>query len=105
MDAQVGLLTTAQYLYVYGGVILAIIIISHIRIYNFVVMTMRASENLHNIIYEKLIVAVMRFFDTNPSGEYLILQFSFYLVCQPTVLTYLPIIIKKNKIREKFEVP
>lgn len=69
MNAQIGLLTTAQYLYVYGGVILAIIILTHVRILTFVVMTMRASENLHNIIYEKLIVAVMRFFDTNPSGK------------------------------------
>ncbi|KAJ8734039.1 hypothetical protein PYW07_014590 [Mythimna separata] len=71
MNAQIGLLTTAQYLYVYGGVILAIIILTHVRILAFVVMTMRASENLHNIIYEKLIVAVMRFFDTNPSGRVL----------------------------------
>lgn len=69
MNAQIGLLTTAQYLYVYGGIIFVIIILAHVRIFAFVVMTMRASQNLHNIIYEKLIVAVMRFFDTNPSGE------------------------------------
>ena len=69
MNAQIGVLTTAQYLYVYGGVILGIIILTHVRIFTFVVMTMRASQNLHNIIYEKLIVAVMRFFDTNPSGK------------------------------------
>nr|ADH16744.1 ABC transporter family C protein ABCC2 [Heliothis subflexa] len=71
MNAQIGLLTTAQYLYVYGGVILAVIIMTLIRITGFVAMTMRASQNLHNTIYEKLIVTVMRFFDTNPSGRVL----------------------------------
>ncbi|CAH0600505.1 unnamed protein product [Chrysodeixis includens] len=71
LDAQIGLLTTAQYLIVLGSVIGGIIIISHLRILAFVVMTMRASQNLHNIIYEQLIIAVMRFFDTNPSGRVL----------------------------------
>ncbi|CAH0600504.1 unnamed protein product [Chrysodeixis includens] len=71
MDAQIGLLTTAQYLIVFGSVIGGIIIISHLRILSFVVMSMRASKNLHNTIYEQLIVAVMRFFDTNPSGRVL----------------------------------
>nr|ADH16740.1 ABC transporter family C protein ABCC2 [Heliothis virescens] len=71
MNAQIGLLTTAQYLYVYGGVILAVIIMTLVRITGFVAMTMRASQNLHNTIYEKLIVTVMRFFDTNPSGRVL----------------------------------
>lgn len=69
LDTQVGLLTTGQYLIVHGSVVLAIIILTQVRILSFVVMTMRASENLHNTIYEKLIVAVMRFFDTNPSGK------------------------------------
>ncbi|CAB3237240.1 unnamed protein product [Arctia plantaginis] len=71
LDAQIGLLTTAQYLTVYGSVILGIILFSQLRIISFVVMTMRASQNLHNTIYEKLIVTVMRFFDTNPSGRVL----------------------------------
>ncbi|XP_026726077.1 multidrug resistance-associated protein 4-like [Trichoplusia ni] len=71
LGAEIGLLTTAQYLIVLGSVILGIIIVSHLRIFVFMVMTMRASQNLHNIIYEQLIVAVMRFFDTNPSGRVL----------------------------------
>nr|UMW71136.1 ABC transporter subfamily C2 [Spodoptera frugiperda] len=71
LNTQVGLLTTGQYLIVHGSVVLAIIILTQVRILSFVVMTMRASENLHNTIYEKLIVAVMRFFDTNPSGRVL----------------------------------
>ncbi|XP_063890832.1 uncharacterized LOC110383917 [Helicoverpa armigera] len=71
MNAQIGLLTTAQYLYVFGGVILALIVMTLVRITAFVAMTMRASQNLHNTIYEKLIVTVMRFFDTNPSGRVL----------------------------------
>ncbi|XP_026726078.1 multidrug resistance-associated protein 4-like [Trichoplusia ni] len=71
LDAQIGLLTTAQYLIIFGSVILGIIIISHLRILSFVIMSMRASKNLHNTIYERLIIAVMRFFDTNPSGRVL----------------------------------
>ncbi|CAH0699047.1 unnamed protein product [Spodoptera exigua] len=71
LNAQVGLLTTGQYLIVLGSLILAIIVLTQLRIISFVVMTMRASENLHNTIYEKLIVAIMRFFDTNPSGRVL----------------------------------
>ncbi|KAJ0181178.1 hypothetical protein K1T71_003263 [Dendrolimus kikuchii] len=71
LGTQVGLLTTAQYLWIYGSVILGLIIISHVRIGYFVVMTMRASQNLHNTIYKKLIVGLMRFFDTNPSGRVL----------------------------------
>ncbi|XP_037300590.1 LOW QUALITY PROTEIN: multidrug resistance-associated protein 4 [Manduca sexta] len=66
-----GSLTTGQYLIVYGSVILGLIVISHVRIINFVIMTMRASENLHNTVYKKLIISVMRFFDTNPSGRVL----------------------------------
>ncbi|XP_075985131.1 ATP-binding cassette subfamily C member 4-like isoform X2 [Anticarsia gemmatalis] len=71
LDTQIGPLTTAQYLIVYGCVIFAIILFSQFRIISFVVMTMRASKNLHNTIYEKLIITVMRFFDTNPSGRVL----------------------------------
>ncbi|KAJ0181179.1 hypothetical protein K1T71_003264 [Dendrolimus kikuchii] len=71
MDAQIGILTTAEYLYVYGGVIIALIILVHARIVGFVMMTMRASQNLYDTVYKKLIVAVMRFFDTNPSGRIL----------------------------------
>lgn len=70
MDTQVGPLTTAQYLIVYGSVIGGIILFVHIRIFSFVNMAMRASANLHDNIYGKLIIAVMRFFDTNSSGEY-----------------------------------
>lgn len=64
-----GALTTGQYLTVYGGVVLAVIIFSHVRILAYVQMAMRASANLHDTIYKKLIIALMSFFDTNPSGE------------------------------------
>lgn len=82
LDAQIGLLTTAQYLIVFGSVILGIIIISHLRILSFVIMSMRASKNLHNTIYERLIIAVMRFFDTNPSGNlYSLINIILKLLC------------------------
>ncbi|KAG6461030.1 hypothetical protein O3G_MSEX012378 [Manduca sexta] len=71
LGTVMGTLTTGQYLIVYGSVIVGLIVISHIRIINFVIMTMKASENLHNTVYKKLIISVMRFFDTNPSGRVL----------------------------------
>ncbi|XP_049887665.1 ATP-binding cassette sub-family C member 4-like [Pectinophora gossypiella] len=71
LDFQVGPLTNGQYLGIYGGLVLSIIVFLLIRISIFVTMTMRASKNLHNTVFKNLIAAVMRFFDTNPSGRVL----------------------------------
>ncbi|XP_072936018.1 ATP-binding cassette sub-family C member 4-like [Epargyreus clarus] len=71
LGTQVGILTTGGYLYVYGFTVLYIIIMTHVRIWAFVTMTMRASVTLHNTVFEKLTATVMRFFDTNPSGRVL----------------------------------
>lgn len=75
MDSLIGTLTNAQYLTIYGSVLLSLIVVAHVRIVAFVVMTMRASENLHNLVYSKLIITIMRFFDTNPSGKYLLFYY------------------------------
>lgn len=48
---------------------LFIIVMTHVRITGLVMLSMRASQNLHDIMFTNLIAAVMRFFDTNPSGE------------------------------------
>lgn len=71
MHAQIGPLTTAQYLLIHGCLILIIIIFAHVRIYAFVVMTMRASQRLHDKMFNNLIKAIMRFFDTSSSGRIL----------------------------------
>ncbi|CAK1599799.1 unnamed protein product [Parnassius mnemosyne] len=71
LDTQVGILTTGQYLLIYGSIILFIIIITQLRIISFVTMTTRASKNLHNSVFKNLINSVMRFFDMNPSGRVL----------------------------------
>lgn len=66
---RIGPLTVAQYIGIYAGLILSIIVFLHARIAIFVAMTIRASQNLHNLVFKNLIAAVMRFFDTNPSGK------------------------------------
>ncbi|XP_046974021.1 uncharacterized protein LOC124540463 [Vanessa cardui] len=71
LGTQIGPLTTGQYLWIYGGAVLFIIIMTHVRITAFVVMAMRASQNLHDIMFKNLLTAVMRFFDMNPSGRVL----------------------------------
>ncbi|XP_047534615.1 uncharacterized protein LOC125069235 [Vanessa atalanta] len=71
LGTQVGPLTTGLYLWIYGGAVLFIIIMTHVRITAFVVMAMRASQNLHDTMFKNLLTAVMRFFDTNPSGRVL----------------------------------
>ncbi|XP_050352389.1 uncharacterized protein LOC126774816 [Nymphalis io] len=71
LGTQVGPLTTGQYLWIYGGAVLFIIIMTQVRIAAFVVMAMRASQNLHDTMFKNLLTAVMRFFDTNPSGRVL----------------------------------
>ncbi|XP_052753897.1 ATP-binding cassette sub-family C member 4-like [Galleria mellonella] len=71
LNSKIGPLTNSQYLLVHGCVILALIIFAQIRIATFVSVTMRASRNLHNMVFKKLIITVMRFFDTNPSGRIL----------------------------------
>ncbi|XP_063373668.1 ATP-binding cassette sub-family C member 4-like [Cydia amplana] len=70
-NTEIGNLQTWHYLLTYGCLILGIIVILHTRIYAFVVMTVRASKNIHNTIFKNLINALMRFFDTNLSGRVL----------------------------------
>ncbi|XP_038209551.1 uncharacterized protein LOC119830563 [Zerene cesonia] len=71
LDVQMGPLTTGQHLILTGCTVVFIVITTHTRIGAFVVAVSRASKNLHNDMFQNLIKAVMRFFDTNPSGRVL----------------------------------
>ncbi|CAF4884012.1 unnamed protein product [Pieris macdunnoughi] len=71
INVIMGPLTTGQYLLISGCAIIYILIMTHARILTFVVITMRASINLHNNMFNNLIRALMKFFDTNPSGRVL----------------------------------
>nr|QJQ50001.1 ABC transporter family C protein ABCC2 [Ostrinia furnacalis] len=71
LNTDLTLLTNGQYLWVYGGGVLTVILFSQLRIITFVVSCMRASQNIHDMVFKNLIMAVKRFFDTNPSGRVL----------------------------------
>nr|ASU47347.1 ABCC2 [Cnaphalocrocis medinalis] len=71
LDTDMGVLTTGQHLWIYGGGVATIILFSQMRIITFVVTCMRASKNIHNKVFKNLITAIKRFFDTSPSGRIL----------------------------------
>ncbi|NP_001296082.1 probable multidrug resistance-associated protein lethal(2)03659 [Plutella xylostella] len=71
LGTQTGILLTGQYVYIYGALVLTIIVMSFMRLFGFVTMTMRAAANIHDLMFRNLIRATMRFFDTNPSGRVL----------------------------------
>ncbi|XP_066999039.2 ATP-binding cassette sub-family C member 4 [Anabrus simplex] len=62
---------TKTYLIIYGGLILAVISITLARSVLFFTICMNASRNLHNSMFESVLKATMRFFDTNPVGRIL----------------------------------
>ncbi|XP_059049414.1 ATP-binding cassette sub-family C member 4-like [Achroia grisella] len=71
LDTKIGPLLTSQYILIHGCVLLTLIVFVHLRILAFVSVATRASRNLHNMVFNKLIVTVRRFFDTNPTGRIL----------------------------------
>ncbi|XP_041974693.1 ATP-binding cassette sub-family C member 4-like [Aricia agestis] len=71
LDVQVGALTTGQYLIVNGVIVLLCIILTHIRVFPFATLCVRASETLHNSMFSTMLKGVMRFFDTSSSGRIL----------------------------------
>lgn len=54
---------------VYGGLVLALMLVSALRAAWFMVGMMRASQRLHDSIFAHIMNAPILFFDTNPVGR------------------------------------
>ena len=54
---------------IYAAIVMSLVVASMIRTVYFFVLCMRASVNLHNSMFTRLVRAPTRFFDTNPVGE------------------------------------
>lgn len=65
------LFTTNEGLYIYGFLILAVVVVTLSRGFIFFAVCMRASKKLHDRSFLCLLHSPMRFFDTNPSGRIL----------------------------------
>ena len=54
---------------IYAAIVAGLVITSMIRTAHFFVLCMKSSVNLHNSMFQRLIRAPCRFFDTNPVGR------------------------------------
>lgn len=63
--------STVDGLYIYGFLILAVVLVTLSRGFIFFAVCMRASKKLHDKSFLSLLHSPMRFFDTNPSGRIL----------------------------------
>nr|UTK61406.1 ABCC4 [Hyphantria cunea] len=58
-------------IYIYSGMVIALVVVSLMRSFMFFSMAMRASTGLHNNMFASITRAPMRFFHVNPSGRIL----------------------------------
>lgn len=58
-------------IYIYTGMVIALVVVSLLRSFMFFTMAMRASTRLHNNMFSAITRAPMRFFHVNPSGRIL----------------------------------
>ncbi|EAA08388.5 AGAP003221-PA [Anopheles gambiae str. PEST] len=63
--------TKVDFLYTYGVIIIGVVVFTIFRGYLFFNICMKASRNLHDRMFARMLTAPMRFFDTNPSGRIL----------------------------------
>ncbi|GJQ86164.1 hypothetical protein Trydic_g13443 [Trypoxylus dichotomus] len=71
LENEDGFLDTNIAIYIYTGLIVAMIVLAILRSYLFFRSTSNASKRLHDHMFNSLLKAPMRFFDTNPSGRVL----------------------------------
>jgi ABC-type multidrug transport system fused ATPase/permease subunit len=65
------LFTTTEALYVYGFLIIAVVIATLSRGFMFFAICMRSSKKIHDKSFLRLLHSPMRFFDLNPTGRIL----------------------------------
>ncbi|XP_056638683.1 ATP-binding cassette sub-family C member 4-like [Diorhabda sublineata] len=63
--------STETCLFIYAGLLLTVIFLTLGRSFSFYSLAMSCSQNLHKSLFNGIIYAKMRFFDTNPSGRVL----------------------------------
>ncbi|XP_055676611.1 ATP-binding cassette sub-family C member 4-like [Lutzomyia longipalpis] len=72
VDSEVPyLLSTETCLYIAGGMVISLFLFGLIRSLGFYSMCIKASQRLHDGMFNGIISTTMRFFDTNPSGRIL----------------------------------
>ncbi|XP_052753847.1 ATP-binding cassette sub-family C member 4-like [Galleria mellonella] len=64
-------ITRYECIYIYTGMVVALVVVSLLRSFMFFSMAMRASTRLHNNMFGAITRAPMRFFHVNPSGRIL----------------------------------
>lgn len=62
---------TETCIYVYTGLIVGLFVVALARSLLFYKLAMWSSQALHDMLFNNIIRATMRFFDTNPSGRIL----------------------------------
>nr|XP_013101686.1 unnamed protein product [Stomoxys calcitrans]XP_013101693.1 unnamed protein product [Stomoxys calcitrans]XP_013101700.1 unnamed protein product [Stomoxys calcitrans] len=65
------ILTTYECLYIYGALIIGVVVMTVFRGFLFFKICMHASKVLHDRMFAAILNAAMRFFDQNPSGRIL----------------------------------
>ncbi|XP_043656868.1 ATP-binding cassette sub-family C member 4 [Drosophila teissieri] len=70
-QGEVTSFTTFECMYIYGALIIAVVIMTTFRGFLFFKICMHASKVLHDRMFACILHATMRFFDTTPSGRIL----------------------------------
>lgn len=69
---------------VYGGLLVAIIVLSITKNLLFYKTVLNSSKNIHNRMFSRLVRAPLKFFNDNPTGKVMnLLQFVFIIVDSP----------------------
>jgi hypothetical protein len=69
LDNTLGSLSRETCIYIYTAVTVGTIVVTLVRSITFFNVCMRASMNLHDLMFRGITRATMYFFNTNPSGK------------------------------------